>query len=347
MIGLAHPNLIHLVAVFPAVAGAAMLLWARRRRQAAEALGEAGLVRRLAAADLGSAPNARIALVVGAALLLGVAAVGPTWGVEASPVESATADVVLVVDASSSMLVADVAPSRLEIEREAIRAMLADLRGARVGLVVFAGQGYVVSPLTSDFGALELYVDALGPDVITQGGSSLSDAVRQGLTLLLGGGREDAGGALVVVSDGDALEERDEVLRAAAQARRAGVPVHALGIGAPEGGRVPDIDFSSGRQVGWKTEPDGTPAVSRLGEPLLRELAGRTGGTYRRVATMTAAERLEGRFALTAGGGGGRGAGGTAPGNRYEWFVGAALLLLLLDSVIAARQGRMRMEGAR
>ncbi|HEX2202523.1 MAG TPA: vWA domain-containing protein, partial [Longimicrobium sp.] len=277
--------------------------------------------------------------------------VGPTaatWGVERAPVEDARADVILVVDASNSMLVEDVAPNRLEIEREAVRALLGSLRGARVGLVVFAGQGYVVSPLTSDFGALELYVDALGPDVITQGGSSLSDAVRQGLTLLLGGGREDAGGSLVVITDGDALEERDEVLRAAVQARRAGVPVHALGIGAPQGGRVPDVDFASGRRLGWKTEPDGTPAVSRLGEPLLRDLANRTGGTYRRVASARDAAGLQGGFALSGGGGGaGRGGGGTGPGNRYEWFVAAALLLLVLDSVVAARQGRRAMEGGR
>ncbi|HEX2204294.1 MAG TPA: hypothetical protein VHG91_13380 [Longimicrobium sp.] len=85
MIGLAHPNLLHLVAVFPAVAGAAMLLWARRRRQAAEALGEAGLVRRLAASDLGAAPNARIALVVGAR---STPHVGPT---AATPRRSASA----------------------------------------------------------------------------------------------------------------------------------------------------------------------------------------------------------------------------------------------------------------
>jgi hypothetical protein len=55
--GLAHPELLHLIALLPAVAGLAMLLWGRRRRQAAEALGDPALVRRLSTGDLGGVPT--------------------------------------------------------------------------------------------------------------------------------------------------------------------------------------------------------------------------------------------------------------------------------------------------
>ncbi len=348
MKGMLHPELLHLVPLLPAIVGAAMLIWARRRRQVAESLGDAALVRRLAPGDLGAAPNARIARVTLAALLLGIAAVGPLWGVEETPETRRGGDVVLVLDASASMYVEDVRPSRLEWERSAARALLDGLEGARVGMVVFAGRGYLVSPLTSDFEALRLYLDGLSPDVVSQGGSSLSDAVLSSVSLLVGEDVESEdgrpAGSVVLLSDWDALEERDEVMIAADLAALSGVPVHAVGIGTVEGSPVPDIDPVTGERRGFKREPTGEQAVSRLGADLLRDVGRRTGGSSRvlrapeDVAAVVAAVR--------ASPGGGQSLAGTAPGNRYEWFVGAALLLLALDVVLADRAGRRRLRAA-
>ncbi|MBV9109719.1 MAG: VWA domain-containing protein, partial [Gemmatimonadetes bacterium] len=251
---LAHPELLHLIPLLPCIVGLAMLLYARRRRQAAEALGEAGLVRRLSAADLTAAPNRRIFLITVAALMIGIALVGPLWGYDAEA-GGGTADVVLVLDASNSMRVRDGAPDRLASEKRIARQLLARLDGARVGMTIFAGRGFPVSPVTTDFSALELYLDDLSPDVVTQGGTSLSDAITQSLGLLADTQGDVPSGALVVVTDGDALEERDDVLRAAGEARRAGVPVSTIGVGTARGGPIPDVDASTGRQVGWKHEP--------------------------------------------------------------------------------------------
>ena len=345
--GMLHPELLHLVPLLPAIVGAAMLIWARRRRQVAESRGDAALVRRLAPGDLGAAPNARIARVTLAALLLGVAAVGPLWGVEETPETRRGADVVLVLDASASMYVEDVPPSRLEWERAAARVLLDRLEGSRVGLVVFAGRGYLVSPLTSDFEALRLYLDGLSPDVLTQGGSSLSDAVLSSVSLLVGEDVESDGepaGSVVLVSDWDALEERDDVMRAADLAARAGVPVHAVGIGTEAGGPVPDVDPVSGERRGFKREPTGEQAVSRLNADLLRDVGRRTGGSSR---VLRAPEDVAGILAaVRASPGSGGSRTGTAPGNRYEWFVGAALLLLALDVLLADRAARRRPHAA-
>ena len=348
---MAHPELLHLIALFPLVAGLAMLLYGRRRRQAAEALGDAGLVRRLAPGDLTGAPTPRLVLVLLAALLLGIAAVGPVWGVEEAPADgSAGADVVLVLDASNSMRVEDVDPNRLEWQRAAARELLGQIGGSRVGMILFAGRGYVMSPLTSDFSALELYLDELSPELVAQGGSSLSSALEQGVGLLLASeGR--APRALVLMTDGDALEEADEVERAARLAERAGVAVHAVGIGTARGGPVPDFDPRTGERVGFKRDPDtGQPAVSRLGEALLRSVAERTGGSYRALdrpsapPELAASLRRGGRSAQSASA-----ANGTVPGNRYEWFLALALLLLAADVWVADREGRRlaKMEGRR
>jgi Ca-activated chloride channel family protein len=341
MDNLAHPELLHLIPLLPAVIGVLMLLYARRRRQAAAALGEAGLVRRLSAADLTAAPNRRIFLVTVAALMLGIALVGPLWGVAASPGDTGQADVVMVLDASNSMRVRDVSPDRLAEEKRAARELLRRLDGARVGMVMFAGRGYALSPLTTDFSTLELYLDNLSPDLVTQGGTSLSDAISQSLNLLTDTGADRPSGSVVLLTDGDALEEASDVLRAANAARSAGVPVSALGIGTPQGGPIPDTDPVSGRQLGWKREPSGEVAQSKLGAELLRQVAARTGGVYADAGSANAVAQVA-SSARSVPPRARRSAAGATPANRYEWFAALALLLLAVDAVIPEARSRRR-----
>lgn len=341
MENLAHPELLHLIPLLPAVIGVVMLLYARRRREAAAALGEAGLVRRLSAADLTAAPNRRIFMITVAALMLGIALVGPLWGVERTPGDAGQADVVLVLDASNSMLVRDVAPDRLEEERATARRLLASLQGARVGMVMFAGRGYALSPLTTDFSTLGLYLDNLSPDLVTQGGTSLSDAIAQSLNLLTDTGADRPSGSVVVITDGDALEEAGDVLRAAGAAASAGVPVSSLGVGTAQGGPIPDLDQATGKQVGWKHEPTGELAQSRLGAQLLQQVAARTGGVYADAAAPNAVARVA-AAARSVPPRARRSAAGATPANRYEWFAGVALFLLALDAILPETRRRAR-----
>jgi len=345
MDNLAHPELLHLVPLLPCIVGLAMLLYARRRRLAAGALGEAGLVRRLTAADLTAAPNRRILMVTVAALLLGIAVTGPLWGVEPTVGEVAAADVVLVLDASNSMRVQDLSPDRLAWEKRIARELLGRLQGSRVALTVFAGRGYAVSPLTTDFGALQLYLDGLSPDIVTQGGSSLSDAIEQSLGLLSEVRGEAPRGTLVLLTDGDALEERDEVLRATEMARRLGVPVTSIGLGTAQGGPVPDVDPVSGRQLGFKHEPTGEVAVSRLGDALLAEVAKQTGGVYV-PATNPDAAALAAAAMRSVPPRARRSGAGATPANRFEWFAGVALFLLALDALLPEHRRRLVKEVA-
>jgi Ca-activated chloride channel family protein len=248
---------------------------------------------------------------------------------------------VLVLDASNSMLVEDVRPNRLELERALARDFLRRVEGSRVAIVVFAGSGYVVAPLTRDYDALDAYLEALAPEMVPQGGSSLSNAVRQGAALLLGAPGERARGALVVMTDGDALEEARDIELAASLLARAGVPLHIVGIGTRAGGPVPDVDPRTGRRVGYKRDLDGSIARSALGEPLLQRLAEVTRGSYRHIRAVSPAE-LAG--AVNTVRPGGPDWTQVRPGNRYEWFLGAALALLALDSVLEAGILRRRKE---
>lgn len=334
------PFLLHLIALFPALLLAALLLWWRRRRDVADALGDRALVRRLAGTDLRRFPGGRIALLLPAGALLGIAAAGPRWGA-ADPGAPGRGDVVLVLDASNSMLVQDVAPSRLERERTLARGLVDQLAGSRVGLIAFGGSGHALSPLTSDGSAIHLYLDALSPEIVNQGGTSLDSALRQALALLGGAGEGQTGGSIVLVSDGEALEPPELLGASIGNARRRGVPVHTVGIGTAAGGPVPDVDTETGRRDGFKRELDGSPAVSRLDEATLRRIAQETGGTFRMMPDARGVAELA--SAAAKSGPAVRGRGTSLPDNRYEWFLGLALVLIAMDSL--AERGRRRAAG--
>lgn len=333
----ADPFLLHLIALLPALLGVALLLWWRRRRDVAEALGDPALVSRLAGGDLRAFPLRRAALLLPAAALLGVAAAGPRWGGAAAP-GGARGDVVLVLDASNSMLAEDVRPSRLGREREAARALVDRLAGSRVGLVAFGGSGHVLSPLTADGAALHLYLDALSPEIVNQSGTSLYSALRNALELLGPAGPTGGPGSIVLVSDGEALDPPRLVDLSTEEARRRGVPIHTVGIGTAAGAPVPDHDELTGRRIGFKREPTGAVAVSRLDAATLRRIAQETGGTY---TAATDARSLAALAVAAARGGRATGRRGESlPDNRYAWPLALALLLIAADTL--AERGRRR-----
>ncbi|MEJ2503323.1 MAG: VWA domain-containing protein [Gemmatimonadota bacterium] len=340
-----HAGLLWLALLLPLAVATGLALWARRRRRAARALGSAALLERLGAGDLARFPAFRAPLLLLAAASLGVAAAGPRWGLESVDEQTSAADLVLALDVSRSMLARDVPPNRLERERVLARRILRELAGDRIGLVAFAGRAYVLSPMTVDHGALQLYLDALDPEIVSQGGSSLAAAVRQATDLARG--PQDAGrGAVVLVTDGEALEDRESVLDAADRASRLGITVHTVGVGTVDGSPIPETGDGD-RVEAYKRGPDGEVVISALDEDLLRAVAERTGGRFVRLGeagatdavleTLRRLDRAEGETQSRV-----------RRRERYAWFVLLTVLLLLTDGVLAGgRAERRRWEAAR
>ncbi|MGH7542031.1 MAG: vWA domain-containing protein, partial [Gemmatimonadota bacterium] len=196
------------------------------------------------------------------------------------------AETVLVLDASNSMLVEDVEPSRLERER-ALAAELAGRIPGRVGVVYFAGRAYVLSPLTTDRNAVRMFVEGVRPAAVGRGGSSPAAGLIQAIDLLARGD-ERARKAIVLFSDGEATVEQP-VEDALERARDAGVRVHVVGLGTAEGGPIPltrdaSLDPATAlRRSGGPSlleGPDGTVVVSRLEEGTLRRISRATNGRY-------------------------------------------------------------------
>ena len=180
----------------------------------------------------------RLGTLVAASVFLGLGLAGPRLGGEPALWVASGVSAVLALDVSRSMTVRDVNPDRMS------RARMAALRiasgtHARIGLVGFAAQGHLLLPPTEDRGLLALYVEALGPEITSAAGSNLASAVETALEAV--GADSTRARHVVVISDGEGFEDRDDVDRVTALARVSGVRIHGLLVGSAEGGAVPGI----------------------------------------------------------------------------------------------------------
>lgn len=274
----ANPVALKLLWLTPLVA----LLYARSFRARARALAA------LATPEaLGGLVSARVwrrrllraTLMVLALALLVMAAARPQVGAQLAKVERQGVDVVVAIDTSASMLARDLEPDRLTVARNVVRALISRMRGDRIGIVTFAADAFVYCPLTIDYGAALMFLDALGPQVAGQAGTSLAAATDECVGAL--GGAEHKHQQVIIISDGE--DQEGGVSAAAKRAAEKGVKVHTIGVGTADGAPVPVLD-ATGKVTGHKRDGAGNVVLTRLLEEPLREIASATGGIYLQAA---------------------------------------------------------------
>ncbi len=319
------------------LAAGLLLLAVRRRAGRLERLGSLLIVSRLIPPASSRPTWWRAALLGPAALCAGIAFAGPRWGSEMTVVSGSGADVVLALDASLSMLATDERPNRLERMKEEAQRFLSNAGSDRIGLIAFAGRSYILTPLTVDRGALDLFLDNLDPSVVGQAGSSLARTIRQGTDLLAltrGGGDR----ALVVMSDGESFEPQQDVEAAAAKAGEAGVTLITVGFGTVQGTTIP-IRTAQGTTL--KRDENGDIVVTHASPTMLQAAARAAKGQFIDASATDKAARI--RQALTSLRRVKRQAeSGRDRQPRFQLFLLPALLLILADTLLAERRGRRR-----
>lgn len=318
-----NPSLLRIVAgAFFLVMLAAIALYIRRRRTVSAMIGDRALLRELLGADLHRLPALRVALLLVTTAALALALLDPAMN---TPAPARGGPIVLLLDASGSMLSDDVGPRRIDLQRELAEDLSRELSDIPIGIVAFAGRAYALSPPTRDQTSVAMYLESLDPTIVTQSGSAVGAAIRQGIGLLSAAGGK-RGGSLVLFSDGDDTEDADAALEAAELARENGVQVHVVGVGTPGGGPVPALDIATASVEGFLRNPDGSVLVSRLGVDLLEAIAGAGGGVYIAAESGEVVERLVPLLEAPA-------APAPAPDGipLYAWLTGAAVLLLVVE----------------
>jgi Ca-activated chloride channel family protein len=246
--------------------------WARRvRLRRAAQWSEETLRRAKAAGRFGP-------LAVGLAALLAVAALaGPRWGEDSVVTETRGLNLVMAVDISRSMLAEDAEPNRLGRALREARRLVQDLAGDRLGLIAFAGSSFILSPLSLDGSAVTLHLDALDPDVASEGGTQLAQVLGQGSDLLRGS-TELADRVLVVFTDGEAHDSLGAALEQAHQLGASGVHLILVAQGRASPVRIPIRD-NAGTIVRYQMDEDGQPVETRRRDDVLNALANAARGT--------------------------------------------------------------------
>ncbi|HEY7505491.1 MAG TPA: VWA domain-containing protein [Gemmatimonadales bacterium] len=258
----------------PAVALAiGFAAWLARGRRVRLARRWSPLLARTARARGGWAPFL-LGLV---ALLAMVGLAGPRMGRTQITTETRALSLVFAVDISRSMLAEDVAPNRLQRSVREARRLIEDLGGDRLGLIAFAGQSYILAPLTVDGGAIRMYLDALDPDLASSGGSNIRAVLAQG-TELLGATSEAADRVFVLFTDGEAHDTLSDIVTQAEALKDAGVRLVVVAEGKTEPVRIPIRD-SAGTLLEYKQDVDGSVVKTQRRDDILRAIVEASEGT--------------------------------------------------------------------
>ncbi|TGK83051.1 VWA domain-containing protein [Leptospira noumeaensis] len=192
--------------------------------------------------------------------------------------EFESADILFVVDVSLSMNTTDVSPNRLKRFQDLALRILPNLKGNRLGIIVFAGQSFSFCPLTTDIAAVSDYIQALGVEMVGSKGTNLSLALER-LNKIRKKNNHVTSQITVVVSDGEDHENQTlppiegEVI--------------VWGIGTEEGGFIEYRDPGTGRG-GYVTkdagisnsQTDSNLVISKMNVERLESIANQNHGTY-------------------------------------------------------------------
>ena len=208
-------------------------------------------------------------------LFLIFSAAGPQIGTRVAPIERKGVDLVFAVDVSESMNAQDIKPSRLEKAKFEISQIINQLKGDRIGIIVFAGSSHLYLPLTSDYEASQLFLDALDTKMIPNQGTDLSTALKTAMNVF--NNEDDKFKVMVLVTDGE--DHEGEAIELASTALNNGIITHAVGVGTVKGSLIP---INNGSSNNYKRNKNGTLITSKLNENMLIELANAGGGIYSR-----------------------------------------------------------------
>ncbi|MBI4870156.1 MAG: VWA domain-containing protein [Candidatus Riflebacteria bacterium] len=269
----ANPHALWLLALLPAL-GLFFLLGLRAKRRALARFGNPQLVARLTSSASITRQTLKMALFLGGIFWLVIALARPQFGTVVETVRRQGSDLVLGLDVSQSMMAQDLKPNRLVKAKSEIQSLLRHVRGNRVGLVVFAGSAFVQCPLTTDYRAIELFVDAADSRTVARQGTDLGEAIRT--TMSAFDQKEGAFRAIVLITDGE--DHEGQGVEAAKEAAAAGIRIFPIGIGSTQGEPIPLAE--KGSEGGYKKSKGGEILVSRLDARALAEIATLTHGVF-------------------------------------------------------------------
>ncbi|MEA1785694.1 VWA domain-containing protein [Arenibacter sp. GZD96] len=264
-------------------------------------------------------------------LVLGL--VNPKVGTKLETVKREGVDIVFAVDVSKSMLAEDMAPNRLEKAKRLVSEIINQLASDRIGIIAYAGQAFPQLPITTDYGAAKMFLQSMNTDMLSSQGTAIGEALELAATYF--NDEEQTNRVLFIISDGEDHSE-ESVSKAVAKALDEGIRIFTIGVGSAKGAPIPLK--RNGVVESLKKDQQGEVVITKLNEDILKEIATEGNGEYLygmnteetvsqikdRLNQMDKKEFESKQFAEFK--------------DQFQWFLGAALLVLFLDIFLLERK---------
>jgi Ca-activated chloride channel family protein len=256
---------------------------------------------------------------------------GPQIGIKLQESKRKGAEIIIALDVSNSMLAEDIAPSRLERSKQAISRLVDKLQSDRIGLIVFAGEAYTQLPITSDYVSAKMFLSTISPALVPIQGTAIGEAIN--LSSRSFSESTDCDKAIVVISDGENHE--DNAVEAATAASAKGITINVVGVGSPNGVAIP---FFEGGQKSYLKDNQGNVVITKMDDKMLSEIATAGNGQFvvaegadmgldvimKQVSGMKKTDYKAKIY--------------TDYEDQYQWPLGLAFLLLLLEFIILEKK---------
>jgi len=221
-------------------------------------------------------PNIILGLVVG---LILVALARPQKTNEKVEQWTEGIDIMLVIDISESMQIEDFKPNRMEAAKDVAEKFIRGRFQDRIGIVIFSGDAYSLSPLTTDYDLLEAYLRDIDFDMIESRGTAIGSALAVATNRMRESNAKSK--VIILLSDGDNTAGNIDPITAAELADAYNIKIYSVAVGKE--GRVPfGKDF-----FGQPNYIENT-----LDETTLRKIAEIGNGEFYRVSDNKALEQV-------------------------------------------------------
>jgi len=266
-----------------------------------------------------------------AALIVGL--VNPKVGTKLETVKREGVDIVFALDVSKSMLAEDIAPNRIEKAKRLVSEIINQLASDRIGIIAYAGQAFPQLPITTDYGAAKMFLQSMNTDMLSSQGTAINEAIELATTFY--DDEEQTNRVLFIISDGEDHSE-GTTLAAVEDAVEAGIQIYTIGVGKPQGAPIPLK--RNGILESLKKDSQGEVVITKLNQQILVDISDEGNGKYidgsnteeavelikEELLQMDKKEFEAKQFAEYK--------------DQFQWFLGAALLLLFLDIFILDRK---------
>jgi len=268
-------------------------------------------------------------------LLFIVALLGPSFGDNSREVKAIGKDIMICIDLSESMNANDIQPTRLEKVKFELKNLVDAFSSDRIGLIIFSSESFMQCPLTYDQGAINLFIETLGTNLVPNAGTDFGPPIEMALEKLSGdeaASTQQKSKVIILISDGE--DFGDNTLSNVSKLEESGIKLFTFGVGTTKGSRIKT-------NYGFKTDRNGREVFTKLNAKDLKTLAIKTGGKYFEIndesndieRLINAINGIEGELRDSRV--------IDVSANKYFYFIAFALILICVDLLTGLKTVRL------